>query len=259
MKTQHSQKGFTLVELAIVMTIIGLLIGGILKGQELMENARVTSTIAQVKSYQAATTTFRDQYSAFPGDMVDADTRLPNCAAATCEAGGIGTPGDSIVGALDGFAANQSATIDEPTLFWTHLLKADLISGVTDAALNAGTVAWGNTHPSANIAGGFTVGHASGATQSQGVGADLPTGLVLSLVTAPADTHAGLVGAGAGAMPLSPLRAAQIDRKMDDGRSNGGSVVSYGLAATCASGANNDTYLESSTSRDCGLIFGLDG
>ena len=42
----HHEKAFTLVELAIVMTIIGLLIGGILKGQELLENARVTSTIA---------------------------------------------------------------------------------------------------------------------------------------------------------------------------------------------------------------------
>ena len=55
-----SQSGFTLVELAIVLMIIGLLIGGILRGQELMENARVTSTIQQTKAYDGATTTFRD-------------------------------------------------------------------------------------------------------------------------------------------------------------------------------------------------------
>ena len=54
MKQMSNQKGFTLVELAIVMTIIGLLIGGVLKGQELMENARVTSTVAQVKGYEGA-------------------------------------------------------------------------------------------------------------------------------------------------------------------------------------------------------------
>ncbi len=45
----NNQSGFTLVELAIVMIIIGLLIGGILKGQELVSNARVTSTVAQIK------------------------------------------------------------------------------------------------------------------------------------------------------------------------------------------------------------------
>jgi prepilin-type N-terminal cleavage/methylation domain-containing protein len=51
---QTSQAGFTLVELAIVMIIIGLLIAGVLKGQELIANARVTSTVAQVKAIDAA-------------------------------------------------------------------------------------------------------------------------------------------------------------------------------------------------------------
>lgn len=74
-----NQNGFTLVELAIVMTIIGLLIGGILKGQELMQNARVTATVAQVKSYESATFTFIDKYSALPGDLVTASERLPGC------------------------------------------------------------------------------------------------------------------------------------------------------------------------------------
>ncbi|MCK5555335.1 MAG: prepilin-type N-terminal cleavage/methylation domain-containing protein, partial [Alphaproteobacteria bacterium] len=62
MKKIHRQKGFTLVELAIVLTIIGLLIGGILKGQQLMQNARVTATIAQIQAIESATTTFRDTY-----------------------------------------------------------------------------------------------------------------------------------------------------------------------------------------------------
>ena len=64
-------RGFTLVELAIVMMIIGLLIAGVLKGQEMVQNARVTNTIKQINGYQAAFVGFQDKYSALPGDMVN--------------------------------------------------------------------------------------------------------------------------------------------------------------------------------------------
>ena len=81
---RQEEAGFTLVELAIVMIIIGLLIGGILKGQELIANAQITGTASCVKGIDAATTTFRDTYAAMPGDMTNAGTRLPNCAVAPC-------------------------------------------------------------------------------------------------------------------------------------------------------------------------------
>lgn len=61
-------KGFTLVELAIVMTIIGLLIGGVIKGQQLMENAKVSAFIKQTSGYEAALQGFRDIYNYPPGD-----------------------------------------------------------------------------------------------------------------------------------------------------------------------------------------------
>ena len=67
---QTSQAGFTLVELAIVMIIIGLLIAGVLKGQELIGNARVTATVAQIKGIDAATSTFKDTYSDLPGRYI---------------------------------------------------------------------------------------------------------------------------------------------------------------------------------------------
>ena len=73
------QSGFTLVELSIVLVIIGLIIGGILKGQELIGNAQIKNVASQAQSYQAATAAFRDKYGALPGDLVSANMIIPNC------------------------------------------------------------------------------------------------------------------------------------------------------------------------------------
>src|SRR5260370_22162883 len=91
------QAGFTLVELAIVMIIIGLLIGGVLKGQQLITNAQITATVAQIKAIDAATTSFKDQYATVPGDMLGPNARIPNCpAAGSC---GLAGNADGRVGA----------------------------------------------------------------------------------------------------------------------------------------------------------------
>lgn len=71
-----NSKGFTLVELAIVMIIIGLLVGGILKGQELIKSAEVSRAVTELKSMQAAIEVFRSEYRAFPGDMTKASIVL---------------------------------------------------------------------------------------------------------------------------------------------------------------------------------------
>lgn len=280
MKSLDTQKGFTLVELAIVMTIIGLLIGGILKGQELMENARVTSTISQVKAYEAATTTFRDSFNAFPGDMPNAQNRVPNCNANCDPAVGVGLAGNSIVGApgwaaggyvpqlAAGGMANPPAAVGEETqLYWVHLLQADLVSGVTDQAIRAVTVpAWGITHPNAKIGGGFVVGYGDG-TPGLGMPAAVvgPAGTTLVMTNAPNDQmNAALLGQ----LPLSPARAAQIDRKMDDGKPGAGFVQAWGTQGAAAAGADicfdntialAPNYFEANTAKSCGLIFRIQG
>ncbi|MEZ5919106.1 MAG: prepilin-type N-terminal cleavage/methylation domain-containing protein [Alphaproteobacteria bacterium] len=90
----EGQQGFTLVELAVVMIIIGILIGGILKGQELITNARVTTTASQMESMGAAVNGFSETYGGLlPGDLGTASTRLLNCNnGQTCDDGdGLGT------------------------------------------------------------------------------------------------------------------------------------------------------------------------
>jgi prepilin-type N-terminal cleavage/methylation domain-containing protein len=105
-KNMRSTAGFTLVELAIVMIIIGLLIAGILKGQQLITNAKVTSQVAQVKGIDAAVSTFKDMYAALPGDIIAPLTRLPNCTAGLPAVAPCGTPGggDGLVGLIAGGA-----------------------------------------------------------------------------------------------------------------------------------------------------------
>ena len=89
LNARKAEKGFTLVELAIVMIIIGLLITGVLKGQEMIGNAQVTATISQLKAFEAATTTFQDMFDAMPGDIIGPDVRLPNCTTgSTCDVDG---------------------------------------------------------------------------------------------------------------------------------------------------------------------------
>jgi prepilin-type N-terminal cleavage/methylation domain-containing protein len=77
------QQGFTLVEIAIVLVIIGLLIGGLLKGQELIASAKVRNTISQMEELKTAVYAFQDRFKAMPGDMANANA-LVGAAAVNC-------------------------------------------------------------------------------------------------------------------------------------------------------------------------------
>lgn len=228
--------GFTLVELAIVLMIIGLLIGGILRGQELMANARITATIQQVKAYQGAVVTFQDAYSSIPGDLPMATARVPGCTAANFCVNG---DGNGILGLANGTTAMQvgnAATRVETSMFWKHLAMAHLISGITPSA-NPVNPEWGQTHPAAELRGGFHALNLAGTLSTRVV----QSGLFLRLQTSMAGSSI-FSGTGCSASPcpsteaVSAKEAWMIDTKMDDGLPEGGSVYADdqgGGAATC--------------------------
>jgi len=113
LKSGVHQAGFTLVEIAIVLVIIGLLLGGVLKGQELISSAKVRSLNDKVSGFTAAWYGFNDRYRGVPGDYNAADSTI----LATLDNGG----GDGLV--------NSSP---ERGQVWAHLQAAGLISGNFD-------------------------------------------------------------------------------------------------------------------------------
>lgn len=115
------QSGFTLIEIAIVLVIIGLLLGGILKGQELITQGRIRNVSNDFQSVTAAINLYQDRYRALPGDDAGAATRW-----ATTKSGS----GD---GVFDG-AYNHTCAADseiETCKFWHHLRLAGLVGGAT--------------------------------------------------------------------------------------------------------------------------------
>ena len=69
------KKGFTLVELSIVLVIIGLLIGGVLKGQSMIENSKIKRFVSDIDSLVAASYNYQDRFNALPGDDILGSTR----------------------------------------------------------------------------------------------------------------------------------------------------------------------------------------
>jgi prepilin-type N-terminal cleavage/methylation domain-containing protein len=120
------QTGFTLVEIAIVMVIIGLLLGGVLKGQEMITNAKVKGIEADFNGVTAALYSYQDRYRALPGDDKKADRFGLNCSATPSECGDRnGKIGGDFNSGTDG---------DESRLFWLHLRNAGLVAGDTTTA-----------------------------------------------------------------------------------------------------------------------------
>lgn len=111
-------RGFTLIELAIVLVVIGLLLGGILKGQELIESARARNLMSQMDSIKAAYYAFQDKYRALPGDYPGALAHANLSGIASSQVGG---NGDGVV--------RDTAQARESLLAWVHLSHANLISG----------------------------------------------------------------------------------------------------------------------------------
>jgi len=119
----YTQKGFTLVEIAIVMVIIGLLLGGVLKGQEVITNARLKRIITDFNGISAAVFSYQDRYRALPGDDITASKKFTSSPPPD------GNGNGQITGNF--YSLNDA---DESRIIWRHLREAGLVAGGEDTA-----------------------------------------------------------------------------------------------------------------------------
>jgi len=231
---KHKQSGFTLVEIAIVLVIIGLLLGGILKGQDLINSARVRSIADKASGTQAAYYGFLDRYRAVPGDMT--------AAAATSAIGVTVTSGGNANGQLDNPADAEWA---EPNALWEQLSKAGFITG---------NYVGGDSPPTADN----SVAPLNPFNQPIVVG---KTADYMSTTSASARLNVVL----GRSIPVDIAR--EVDMKMDDGQPLTGAIrvavdADAVFGATGQSDADtacqvlaSNTYNVEDNSQDCNLVY----
>lgn len=112
------QSGFTLVEIAIVLVIVGLLLGGVLKGQELITSARIRNVANDFSGIAAAVYAYQDRYASLPGDDSGASLRW-----------GADVPNGDRDGTLSGEFCADPGAAGESSAFWRHLRLSGLVAG----------------------------------------------------------------------------------------------------------------------------------
>jgi prepilin-type N-terminal cleavage/methylation domain-containing protein len=117
------QLGFSLIELAIVLVIAGLLLAGVMRGQELIANAKVKSLASDFRNIPTYFYGYQDRFRTLPGDDHAADTHVAGTNASS--------NGQVQNGLIQG-GWNSSTNTDESFLLWQHLRLAGLATGTTD-------------------------------------------------------------------------------------------------------------------------------
>lgn len=251
-KKRTNEKGFTLVEMSIVLVIIGLIVGGVLVGQDLIAAAKNRATIAQIQQFDVAVNTFVLRFTQAPGDLDKADDFL----------------GAANVGNANGRIEAASVTGGNPTAFngeianfWNHLGLSGMVGATYEVA-------------GANL------------TQDNTPITEVGRGIVAGFYTQGRSGHHWYIGGGtgtgagsAGGIPsnffgttngVTPSEAFAIDGKLDDGSGQTGIVRAISPAAPfapatappddeCVTNADKDIYSLNTANPDCNLVINMSG
>lgn len=235
--------GFTLIELSIVLVIIGLIVGGILTGRDLIDAAAIRAQVSQIEKYHTAVHTFQGKYGYLPGD-------IPNPYATNfgfpIARGTLAGEGDGN-GVLEGNCNNtggSNSSIEEgcgeTLVFWQDLNYANLVDGFSSSggatpSETANTaIYYPAVFPSSKLASSvFVYAYSLSGTNYFGISSVSNVGWFLVGGTSPG---------------LSVAQAYNIDKKTDDGMPQSGSVTACYLNANLST--TNGVWANSGSS-DC--------
>lgn len=268
--TKHStQRGFSLVELSIVLVILGLLTGGILGGQSLIRAAELRAVMTEYTQFQTAINSFKSKYNALPGDMpnavqfwgrADNGSFTGECASpATNTGSGTQTCNGNGNGQVNGGGSHERYR------FWQHLANAGLINGQYTGIAGSGsnqhhipgenspTSRVGNLGWSLENDGADTLGNGSTSLFWYQRG-EMHHVIGLGTATTTNDTIHGFLA-------FTPEEAWSINTKSDDGKPGTGRIHSaYYSSNTCTTGADTSDYEAaeynlSNSAKTCTITF----
>lgn len=263
--------GFTLVEMAIVIAIIGLLMGAIMSGQYMIKQSELQSVMADFNKYKGAFLQFRQQYGGPPGDLVDAEDYWGRDNSGTCPSGDTSYKvatcngdGDGLLD-LNGNGLNSTSDRAEIWRAWQHLSNAGFITGSFSGAVgSAGTL---DSVPNENVPSGRrtgtgyslfwipTISSSNNTTYNNFYAGDYGTMVEFGLRSS-ADVTNGAA--------LTSREAMRLDTKYDDGMPAAGRLFINRLTSTtCASTqtytTTTATYTPSTSSLpNCTMNFLID-
>jgi prepilin-type N-terminal cleavage/methylation domain-containing protein len=277
-KASQRKAGFTLIELSIVLVIIGLIVGGVLVGQDLIKAAEIRATMSQVEKYNTALNTFRGKYNGMPGDLQCAvafslGTPFTVGQSASCTGGMTGSAGlGDGNGLIEGGSTGATVPLGETLVFWAHLSGANLVDGSYGAVGNSAITAAGAT-----LTG--TVSNPAQSIPPSRLGRSLyflvyaSSGYNYYQLMPVTGMSPGVYTLGNTGIP--GIEASTIDGKLDDGNPGTGIVLARSITAvngtptvaasatsntcTIGSGTNADTYnlnaASGGTDPSCSLRF----
>lgn len=268
----YKEAGFTLVESAIVLVIIGLIVGGILMGKDMMHSAEMNALVSQIEKYKTGVNAFKLKYGCLPGDCANITNFFsvdPSCVASGSTSASLrpymGTPnGLTCNGDGNGFVYGPGGTFAEKFLFWQHLSLAGFVPGSftgTCAYTGCTGVGSGTGNSSMGINAPVTLRNALITLNNtqEGYNGNLRLVGVRSffwLGTANVSDGSGntVWNNYPGNAALTPNEAFALDSKYDDGNPITGSISAYHNGNNCDSAASAPSVYQ--TTGNYSAVFG---